>query len=256
MLKNNGFHNRKRLYFSPSILFANGEQGAWYDPSDITTMFQDSAGTMPVTAVGQPVGRILDKSGRGNHASQAIELNCPSYSKDTSGRAYLAFDGSNDALITASINFTATNNVNMWAGVQKLSNAARGVIVELSTVYAIGGAFAIDTPINNFAVNAAGTAAVSLPIAADMLALTVITGLVSIATPFVQQRRNGSVVGTATNSLGTGNFSNNPLYIGSRAGTSLPFNGNIYSLIIRGAQSSDYQIAATENYVNGKTGAY
>ena len=52
-------------------LFANGEQGAWYDPSDLSTMFQDSAGTTPVTAVEQPVGKILDKSGRGNHASQA-----------------------------------------------------------------------------------------------------------------------------------------------------------------------------------------
>lgn len=43
-------------------LFAAGEQGAWYDPSDLSTMFQDSAGTTPVTADGQPVGLILDKS--------------------------------------------------------------------------------------------------------------------------------------------------------------------------------------------------
>jgi len=43
-------------------LFASGEQGAWYDPSDLSTMFQDSAGTTPVTADGQPVGLILDKS--------------------------------------------------------------------------------------------------------------------------------------------------------------------------------------------------
>src|SRR5574343_719838 len=43
-------------------LFAAGEQGAWYDPSDFSTMFQDSAGTTPVTAVEHPVGKILDKS--------------------------------------------------------------------------------------------------------------------------------------------------------------------------------------------------
>lgn len=42
-------------------LFSNGEQGAWYDPSDLSTMFQNSAGTTPVTAVEQPVGLILDK---------------------------------------------------------------------------------------------------------------------------------------------------------------------------------------------------
>lgn len=53
--------------FSPLSLFAASEQGAWYDPSDLTTMFQDSAGTTPVTTVGQNVLRINDKSGNGNH---------------------------------------------------------------------------------------------------------------------------------------------------------------------------------------------
>ena len=48
--------------FSPAILFASGEPGAWYDPSDLSTLFQDSAGTIPVTAVEQPVGLMLDKS--------------------------------------------------------------------------------------------------------------------------------------------------------------------------------------------------
>jgi hypothetical protein len=53
---------------SPAVLFALGEPGAWYDPSDLTTMFQDRAGTTPVTAAGQSVGYRMDKSGRGNHA--------------------------------------------------------------------------------------------------------------------------------------------------------------------------------------------
>jgi len=43
-------------------LFANGEQGFAYDPNDLSTMYQDAAGTTPVTAVGQPVGLVLDKS--------------------------------------------------------------------------------------------------------------------------------------------------------------------------------------------------
>ena len=43
-------------------LFNNNEQGVWYDPSDLTTLYQDAAGTIPVTAVEQPVGLMLDKS--------------------------------------------------------------------------------------------------------------------------------------------------------------------------------------------------
>jgi hypothetical protein len=59
------------ITYSPASLFAAGEPGVWYDPSDMSTLFQDAAGTTPVTAVEQPVGLMLDKSGRGNHASQA-----------------------------------------------------------------------------------------------------------------------------------------------------------------------------------------
>jgi hypothetical protein len=65
MLKNNGFHNRHSPFsrpFSPASFFANGEQGWWYDPSNFSTLFQDSAGTTPVTAVEQPVGLQLDLS--------------------------------------------------------------------------------------------------------------------------------------------------------------------------------------------------
>lgn len=50
-----------RASWMPARLFASGEQGAWYDPSDMSTLYQDSAGTTPVTAVGQPVGLMLDK---------------------------------------------------------------------------------------------------------------------------------------------------------------------------------------------------
>jgi hypothetical protein len=51
--------------FSPASLFTGGIPGVWYDPSDYGasgTLFQDSAGTTPVTAVEQPVGLMLDKS--------------------------------------------------------------------------------------------------------------------------------------------------------------------------------------------------
>jgi hypothetical protein len=48
--------------FSPATFFANGEQGWWYDPSNFATLFQDSAGTTPVTAMEQPVGLQLDLS--------------------------------------------------------------------------------------------------------------------------------------------------------------------------------------------------
>ena len=67
------------MMVGPASLFAGGIAGAWYGPSDLSTLFQDSAGTTPVTTAGQPVGLMLDKSGRANHAAQAIAAARPIY---------------------------------------------------------------------------------------------------------------------------------------------------------------------------------
>ena len=117
--------------FDPAPLFAAGEQGLWLDPSDLSTMFQDAAGTTPAV-VGQPVGLVLDKSGRGNHASQATTAQKPILQQDGSGNYYLAFDGVDDSLSTAAIDFTGTDEVTTIAAVRKNSDAADGVVVELS----------------------------------------------------------------------------------------------------------------------------
>lgn len=50
--------------FLPSSLFGPADTGYWYDNQDLSTMFQDTEGTVPVTAVEQPVGLQLDKSRR------------------------------------------------------------------------------------------------------------------------------------------------------------------------------------------------
>ena len=54
------------LSFSPSLLFVSGEQGMWGDTTIMGTLFQDAAGTVPVTANGQTVERINDKLPSGN----------------------------------------------------------------------------------------------------------------------------------------------------------------------------------------------
>lgn len=53
--------------FTPTALFTAGVTGAWYNPADHTTTFQDTAGTVPANADGQPVQRINDLSGNGHH---------------------------------------------------------------------------------------------------------------------------------------------------------------------------------------------
>ena len=93
--------------FSPLSLFASGEQGAWYDPSDFSTMWQESTRVNQVTAVGQTVGAINDKSGRANHATQATGAARPILRQDGSGFYYLEFDTVDDVIGT-------TLSVGLW----------------------------------------------------------------------------------------------------------------------------------------------
>jgi hypothetical protein len=56
--------------------YGDGAAGMWYDVSDLSTLFEDAAGTTPATVNGV-VGLMLDKSGNGNHASQATTASKP-----------------------------------------------------------------------------------------------------------------------------------------------------------------------------------
>lgn len=241
-------------------LFAAGEQGVWYDPSDFSTLFQDSAGTVPVTAVEQPVGLMLDKSGRGNHARQATTTKRPVLKIDAGGRYYLSFDGVDDALQTGNINFTGTNKMTVWAGVTKLSDAAPSILLEISdNVNTNSGAFCIAAPEQSGASTFLFKSRGSLPSGAVKVfgnaapISRVVAAIGDIAGDITSLRVNG-VATTGTPDQGAGNYGNYPLYIGARAGTSFFFNGRLYGLIVRGAASSAAQIAAVERFMAQKTG--
>lgn len=81
---------------------------AWYDPSDFTTMWQDSAKTTPVTAAGQPIGYISDKSGNGHHLSQATAGSRPTLGLSVTSKYYINFSASYMTEGSTNINQNAT----------------------------------------------------------------------------------------------------------------------------------------------------
>lgn len=89
--------------FSPIIL---SSLAAWWDASDISTLYQDNLLTTPVTTDNQTVGGIKDKSGNNRHAIQATAGKRPTYkSTGFSGRPYLQSAGAERKLVaTFSIN--------------------------------------------------------------------------------------------------------------------------------------------------------
>lgn len=112
--------------FDPTALFS-GDTGGWWDVSDLARLYQDSAGTTPVTGADQPVGRIEDKSGNGNHLTQAAAAQRPML-RSGGGLWWLEFDGVDDVLaatftlaqpltqITAAQQVTWTSGHRLWSG--------------------------------------------------------------------------------------------------------------------------------------------
>jgi hypothetical protein len=437
--------------WTPSVLFSASEQGVWYDPSDFSTMFQDSAGTTPVTAVEQNVGLVLDKSGNGNHASQSSSgsrpvlrarynlltyseqfdnaawaskvgitvyqdttdttdplggntaekiletaaggghyigqtvavtngasytysqrlkylgrqwalltvydganhetyfdiqngvvgntpagtvasitdlgdgwylctatrtvaassivvyvqwaasnggtasfvgditkgiyiwgadlrvtndgVGLPAYQRiaaatdyDTTGfPPYLLFDGSDDSLATAAIDFSATDEMSVFAGVREITNGGSidaRMIAELSAaVGSNAGSWALyRNGTAGYGFNSRGSAAVvqnNVTTGYAFPITNVVTGLSDISGDLATLRANGSQVVQSTSDQGTGNYgAAHPLYIGSRAGSSLRFNGRLYSLAVVGRATTASEIESMEAWVNSKTGAY
>lgn len=113
----NAFGNSSASAFTPATLFASAEEGAWYDPSDLSTVWQDSAGTV-AGAVDSPVGKIDDKSGNANHAIQATAAARPILRQDGSGNYYLEFDGVDDYLRAL---FTVTQPWDRVSAIQQIS---------------------------------------------------------------------------------------------------------------------------------------
>lgn len=180
---------------------------------------------------------------------------------DTAGfKPYLRFDGTDDWLQTNSINFTATDKMTVFAGVRKLSDAVNyGMVSELGAD-APSGAFTVLAPhvgatYSWLSKGTSGAFAVTGTTYASPTT-NIICGIGNISGDSSILRINGIPAAERTDDQGTGNYGNYPLYIGRRGGTTLPFNGRFYGLIVRGAQSTAQQITSTENWLNQRTGAY
>ena len=175
--------------------------------------------------------------------------------------SYLSFDGTDDGMVTGTIT-PATDKTQVFAGIRKLSDAAQKVVAEMSaTIASNAGAFALTAPNSaaaNYNFSSKGTTQTDNVVTTYTAPITsVISGLGDISGASNLIRVNGSQVGSVLTTQGTGNYLAYPLYIGRRAGSTLPFNGRIYSLIVRfGANLTRDQIISTEGWVNSKTGAY
>lgn len=222
-------------------LFDADEVGGWYDPSDLTTLWKDTAGSDPVTADGDLVARIDDKSGNENHLLQATEASRPTY-KTAGGLHWIEGDGAADWLRAA---FTITQPWERVSAIQQVSwttndrifggagGSSRGELQQgggSPNLYPYSGTY--------------GPVLGSVPVGTDAV---------------VTEKHNGanSRIASNNNAYITGNMGTNAaggITVFSQEAGINPANARCYGVIIRQGEMTDEQITQARDYLATKSG--
>lgn len=208
-------------------LFASGEKGAIWDYSDKANAYQDSVGTTPVTAPGQPIGRVNDLSGLGNHLTQSTSGLRPMFVRGA------AFDGVDDGFVTQAMNWGASTKITSVMSLRQGYQTYAYAIVDVYTT-ALGTNTYVGKRVADSKLECAFKAPVSLSEAIDNInhhvlaysydtvpvqqadAIKVsVDGTQHVMTNFVANRNYGETLSPVTMRVGT-DYSGNYPYIGER----------------------------------------
>lgn len=96
------------LPIDPATLFAGSGKGVWFDIYP-TYLFQNSDGSGAVTADGDPVAFIADRSGNGNHWYNTGGTDRPIY-RTLGGLHWLQCDGINDSFVTLGLTWAPSSD--------------------------------------------------------------------------------------------------------------------------------------------------
>jgi hypothetical protein len=248
----------------PSLLFANSEQGYWLDASDLSTMWQDAAGTVPVTAHGDPIGRWTDKSGNGYVFTQATAGNRPLLNLDAFGKYSVNYVSTDTLTSTTTINMSGSNKLLIAAALAKGSAGTAGILLEggygnaggMNLYASVGADSTIGFPCTGTAngyknMGMYGTGRVVATATWDMAITSLATSVISR----VNGRETTYSFGGNSNAASTTAGANITHHIGSSNG-SVPFTGQLYGIVVRGTLTSTDQLKGVEEYMNSLMGLW
>jgi hypothetical protein len=242
------------------LLVPNGSatQIRFYPSVDTPTTGGPASGGGNDGVAGVEVRRPQWQIGTGPYQKRVNFLDVTEAGKRSIRRLY--FNGTSHFMTTPTIT-PNTDKAQVFAGVRKLSDAAVGVVCELSATasFQTNGALGVYAP--NIATQAnynfisRGTSFAQSVSPASFAApiSNVLTGLGDISGDLATLRLNGTQVAQSTADQGTGNYLAYQMFIGARGGTSNFYNGYLDQLITRfGANLDSGAIETTEKYVSTK----
>ena len=240
--------------FKSSIasLFSSSEKGFAYDFSDLSTMFQDTAGTTPVTAVDQLVARVDDLSGNGNHLIQSSSGSRPVLKQDAKGY-YLLFDGTSKTIQTSGdVDLSGLSLFTVFASLSKDRSAAE-IIFETSANYnSNAGSVLFYFDASLIAFNTLGTSAPNY----TLFNVSTTTGGVftttfnlTLSSNKITTFRKDGVSQAAADRVDSPSvpLTNQTLYVGARAGASFYLQTKFRALVFVGKTVTTTDIEQLEN---------
>lgn len=229
---------------------------AWFDPSDITTLFKDTAGTVPVTADGDHVLCMKDKSGNNFHVIQNNGAGFEPIYRTGGGKPYLELTGASSQWLFTSGNVQVVNasdgSHSAGAAVIFTNNTGTQKVLDSDAA----------TRVAQFLRNSAGTSeTLAFTSGASVLGDTgpaitagAATTLIEVTDATIADEIFVNNVGNGATSHGAGTLQNAAYQIGIGAGVagSNPMTGKFYGgVIYRGALSSGDR-ASLHTYLAGK----
>lgn len=212
--------------------------------------------------VGATFDNISVKALPGYHRYQATTASQPYLRQNaTTGAYYLECDGSDDGMVTPSLDLSATDKVAVFTAARKIGTTNGALLENSATSASNDGTFAVFSPNGSGATDIAfrsrGTTIQDTIASGYTSPITnVLTGIGDISGDSGILRINGAQAASNSGDQGTGNYGNYALYYFRRGGSSLPFNGYEYgNMIVAGAVNAG-QIAFAETLYNRLSGAY
>jgi hypothetical protein len=181
------------------------------------------------------------------------------YEAGEATHTYLKFDGVDDFMVTQPIAFNSTDEMAVFAGVKKTGGSGNVIVAELGTSgYDAYNDRPID-PVSSddhffFTSNDAGDVfSNTWTDAANSPQGSVLSASSDISDQISTMRVDGVDVATDTGTQGVGNYETYPLYIGARAGTSMFFKGDVFSLLVVGQQTDTDTTVKMEKRTDART---
>lgn len=249
--------------WTPKKLFNLGDKGFWFSPLEASSLFQDVAGTVPATAINNPVGLMKDLSGNGYHAIQATATSRPVLSA-INGVPHIKYDGIDDSM-TGTNSVMSTGDVTLVSVMQivNLNNTWQASIILTSSGASSSGVLAIGRISNTTRFGAHNTWVSATPeISVDLSGREALSNLVILTRKNSGATGQGGVITAASypkvlKSTGVQSFistESTSFRLGSIGQNQYTLNGYLGELIAINRAITDDEAAKLTKYIAKRYG--